>query len=218
MRASFGERVERGRALRESVPRESHAALGARGFGSRPDCGRRGGCNGPRSRARPHPARAHGGLSVRVPARYRRRDGSRPRDDARRPACCVQACGDAHILNFGEFATPERNVIFDVNDFDETHPAPFEWDVKRLAASLEIAMRGNGGAAAGSARRAIRRAVGAYRVAHGGVRAADGARSLVRADRDRRGGLVLPAAAPARSCAATSRAPGARRTCAPTAS
>ena len=75
----------------------------------------------------------------------------------------VQACGDAHILNFGEFATPERNVIFDVNDFDETHPAPFEWDVKRLAASLEIAMRGNG-APPRLRERAIRRAVGAYRL------------------------------------------------------
>ncbi len=51
----------------------------------------------------------------------------------------VQCCGDCHILNFGAFATPERNVIVDFNDFDETHPAPFEWDLKRLAASLVIA-------------------------------------------------------------------------------
>ena len=51
----------------------------------------------------------------------------------------VQACGDAHLMNFGGFATPERNVIFDINDFDETLPAPFEWDLKRLAASLVIA-------------------------------------------------------------------------------
>ena len=51
----------------------------------------------------------------------------------------VQACGDAHLMNFGGFATPERNVIFDVNDLDETLPAPFEWDVKRLAASVVIA-------------------------------------------------------------------------------
>ena len=56
----------------------------------------------------------------------------------------VQACGDAHVGNFGQFATPERNVIFDVNDFDETLPGPFEWDVKRFAASLEVAFRGNG--------------------------------------------------------------------------
>jgi len=51
----------------------------------------------------------------------------------------VQACGDAHLMNFGGFATPERNVIFDINDLDETLPAPFEWDVKRLAASVAIA-------------------------------------------------------------------------------
>ncbi|RKR38624.1 DUF2252 domain-containing protein [Paraburkholderia sp. BL17N1] len=51
----------------------------------------------------------------------------------------VQACGDAHLMNFGGFATPERNMIFDLNDFDETLPAPFEWDLKRLAASVVIA-------------------------------------------------------------------------------
>jgi uncharacterized protein (DUF2252 family) len=51
----------------------------------------------------------------------------------------VQACGDAHLMNFGGFATPERNVVFDVNDLDETLPAPWEWDLKRLAASAVIA-------------------------------------------------------------------------------
>lgn len=56
----------------------------------------------------------------------------------------VQACGDAHLANFGLFATPERNLVFDVNDFDETLQAPFEWDVKRLASSLVVAGRGNG--------------------------------------------------------------------------
>ena len=53
----------------------------------------------------------------------------------------VQVCGDAHLMNFGGFATPERNIFFDINDFDETLPAPWEWDVKRLAASLVIAAR-----------------------------------------------------------------------------
>jgi uncharacterized protein (DUF2252 family) len=53
----------------------------------------------------------------------------------------VQACGDAHLENFGGFAAPDRTLIFDINDFDETNPAPFEWDVKRLAASFEIAAR-----------------------------------------------------------------------------
>ncbi len=56
----------------------------------------------------------------------------------------VQLCGDAHLANFGGFASPEREMIFDVNDFDETAPGPFEWDVKRLAASLEIAGRSQG--------------------------------------------------------------------------
>jgi uncharacterized protein (DUF2252 family) len=56
----------------------------------------------------------------------------------------VQVCGDAHLSNFGAFASPERNLVFDVNDFDETLPGPFEWDVKRLAASLIVAGRDNG--------------------------------------------------------------------------
>ena len=53
----------------------------------------------------------------------------------------VQACGDCHLLNFGLFATPERNLIFDINDFDETLPAPWEWDLKRLAVSFVVAVR-----------------------------------------------------------------------------
>jgi uncharacterized protein (DUF2252 family) len=56
----------------------------------------------------------------------------------------VQACGDCHLVNFGGFATPERRLIFDINDFDETLPAPWEWDLERLAASLVIACRNNG--------------------------------------------------------------------------
>ncbi|MEV6977717.1 DUF2252 domain-containing protein [Kitasatospora sp. NPDC093806] len=56
----------------------------------------------------------------------------------------VQLCGDAHLLNFGVYASPERALLFDVNDFDETYPGPFEWDVKRLAASVAVAARDNG--------------------------------------------------------------------------
>jgi hypothetical protein len=56
----------------------------------------------------------------------------------------VQCCGDAHLCNFGGFATPERRVIFSINDLDETLPAPWEWDVKRLAASFVVACRDNG--------------------------------------------------------------------------
>ena len=53
----------------------------------------------------------------------------------------VQLCGDAHLSNFGVFGSPERKMLFDINDFDETLPGPWEWDVKRLAASLEVAGR-----------------------------------------------------------------------------
>jgi Uncharacterized protein conserved in bacteria (DUF2252) len=56
----------------------------------------------------------------------------------------VQACGDAHMSNFGVFGSPERHLFFDVNDFDETAPGPWEWDVKRLAGSMEVAGRENG--------------------------------------------------------------------------
>ena len=56
----------------------------------------------------------------------------------------AQLCGDAHCSNFGGFASPSRDLVFDLNDFDETLPGPFEWDVKRLAASVEIAGRDRG--------------------------------------------------------------------------
>ncbi|MEU1982148.1 DUF2252 domain-containing protein [Nocardia sp. NPDC019395] len=67
-------------------------------------------------------------------------------DLARTPSTGLhtQLCGDAHLSNFGLFATPERRLAFDVNDFDETYPGPFEWDVKRLVASLAVAGRDNG--------------------------------------------------------------------------
>ena len=58
-----------------------------------------------------------------------------------RSGIIVQASGDAHISNFGLFASPERTLVFDSNDFDETLPGPWEWDVKRLAASVVIAAR-----------------------------------------------------------------------------
>ena len=56
----------------------------------------------------------------------------------------VRLCGDAHLANFGIFASPERNLVFDLNDFDESAPGPFEWDVKRLAASIVVAARESG--------------------------------------------------------------------------
>ena len=76
----------------------------------------------------------------------------------------VQLCGDAHLSNFGAFASPERSLVFDVNDFDETLPGPFEWDVKRLAASFAVAGRDNGFPAKDSRKMVLAAAEG-YRTA-----------------------------------------------------
>ena len=76
----------------------------------------------------------------------------------------VQLCGDAHLSNFGAFASPERRLLFDLNDFDETLPGPFEYDVKRLAASFTIAARNNGFSKADTTA-ATRASVAAYREA-----------------------------------------------------
>ncbi|MFE9884819.1 DUF2252 domain-containing protein [Streptomyces scopuliridis] len=79
-----------------------------------------------------------------------------------RTGLTVQLCGDAHLLNFGVFASPERALLFDLNDFDETLPGPFEWDVKRLAASIAVAAGENGHSEADT-RRAVHAASAAYR-------------------------------------------------------
>ncbi len=134
------ERRAAGKALRESVPRSSHAGWSA-----------------PSDRADPIDLLAasnQGRLPELIPIRHERMAQSAfafyrgaaaimAADLARTPASGirVQACGDCHLLNFGAFATPERRLIFDINDFDETLPAPFEWDVKRLAASSVVAGR-----------------------------------------------------------------------------
>ncbi|HEX4821212.1 MAG TPA: DUF2252 family protein, partial [Acidimicrobiales bacterium] len=76
----------------------------------------------------------------------------------------VQLCGDAHLSNFGVYAAPDRRLVFDINDFDETLPGPWEWDVKRLAASFEIAGRDRK-FAAGDRRKLVRTTVRAYREA-----------------------------------------------------
>jgi uncharacterized protein (DUF2252 family) len=81
-----------------------------------------------------------------------------------RTGLTAQLCGDAHLANFGGFASPERDLTFDLNDFDETLPGPFEWDVKRLAASFEVAGRDRAFAPAGC-REAVLNAVGSYRLA-----------------------------------------------------
>ncbi len=141
-RLSAAERVARGKAARTAVPRERQAEF------DRPS-------------GRPEPValledQAQSRLPELVPIRYGRmlaspfayfRGAALPMasDLATAPTSglVVQACGDAHLSNFGVFATPERKFLFSVNDFDETLPGPWEWDVKRLAASLEIAAREN---------------------------------------------------------------------------
>src|SRR5947207_15393863 len=79
----------------------------------------------------------------------------------------VQLCGDAHLSNFGVYASPERALVFDLNDFDETLPGPFEYDVKRMAASFTIAARNNGFTPA-DAQAATLASVRAYREAMAG--------------------------------------------------
>ncbi|QEL57471.1 DUF2252 domain-containing protein [Chromobacterium paludis] len=74
----------------------------------------------------------------------------------------LQICGDAHLMNYGFFASPERQLVFDINDFDETHPGPWEWDLKRLAVSLALACRGRGFGEA-AARDTVLRLAGTYR-------------------------------------------------------
>ena len=87
----------------------------------------------------------------------------------------AQLCGDAHLSNFGLFASPDRRLVFDLNDFDETLPGPWEWDVKRLAVSFEVAGRENGYSRK-ERRRIVRETVAAYRQAmrqFAGMRALD---------------------------------------------
>jgi uncharacterized protein (DUF2252 family) len=134
---------KQGKALREKCPRQSHAVWRA-------------------ATGRPEPLfllkeSSKGRLPELIPIRYGRMMQSpftfyrgaalnMAADLAETPVTGlrVQACGDAHLLNFGLFATPERREIFDINDLDETLPAPWEWDVKRLAASFILACRHSG--------------------------------------------------------------------------
>ncbi len=134
------ERRADGKTLREKVPREEH-----------------GGWKPPKDRRDPVEivlASNEGRMPDLVPIRhgrmlsspfafYRGTAALMAADLAHTPASGlrVQACGDAHLLNFGAFATPERNVIFDINDLDETLPAPWEWDLKRLTTSVVVAGR-----------------------------------------------------------------------------
>jgi len=131
------QRRQEGKALREKVPQESHAEFEMASDRTDP--------------VKVIKKSSEGRLQHLIPIRYGRMAKSAfafyrgtaslmAMDLARTPTSDirVQACGDCHLSNFGLFATPERNLIFDINDFDETLPAPFEWDIKRLAASFYI--------------------------------------------------------------------------------
>ena len=106
----------------------------------------------------------HGRMAASPYAFFRGAAAIMAADLARTPSSgiSVQLCGDAHLLNFGAYAAPDRRLVFDLNDFDETHPGPWEWDVKRLAASLAVAARDRRLAAA-DARALALAAVGGYR-------------------------------------------------------
>jgi uncharacterized protein (DUF2252 family) len=135
---SAGERRAQGKALRDAVPRQSQA-------GWKPKKGRRDPVDllieSNAGRVENLIPIRHGRMAESPFAFYRGSAALMAADLATTPTSGlrVQACGDAHLMNFGAFATPERNVIFDINDLDETLPAPFEWDLKRLAASVVIA-------------------------------------------------------------------------------
>ena len=132
------ERAAQGRALRDAAPRVSHA--GWKISGRRRDPVELLSESNEGRMPELIPIR-FGRMSASPFAFYRGAAALMAADLATTPTSGirVQACGDAHLMNFGGFATPERNVIFDINDLDETLPAPFEWDLKRLAASVVIA-------------------------------------------------------------------------------
>jgi len=155
------ERLATGKALRARVPRESHSEWKAPRKGRDPiailDASNRGRLQ------ELVPIRY--GRMVRTPFTFLRGSAAlMARDLATLPSAGidVQACGDCHLLNFGAFATPERNLVFDLNDFDETLPAPWEWDLKRLVVSFQIAARDNRQPDA-AGRRAVLECVRAYR-------------------------------------------------------
>src|SRR3984885_2604807 len=141
-RLSVAERVTRGKAARNDVPRSSHAAFEP--SSSRPDplelLERQASTRVPEL----VPIR-YGRMLVSPFTFYRGAAMIMAGDLAATPrsGITVQCCGDAHLSNFGVFASPERRLVFDLNDFDETLPGPWEWDVKRLAVSMLIAAINN---------------------------------------------------------------------------
>jgi uncharacterized protein (DUF2252 family) len=160
---SVAERVARGRAARKEVPRRAHALF-------EPASGRADPVELLERQAQTRapelvPIR-YGRMLVSPFTFYRGAAMIMAHDLAATPrsGLTVQCCGDAHLSNFGVFASPERRLMFDANDFDETLPGPWEWDVKRLAVSMLIAARDNGFRAK-EQDRIVRDTVGAYRAA-----------------------------------------------------
>jgi uncharacterized protein (DUF2252 family) len=140
---SRAERYAEGKALRETCPREAHAAWKA-------PANRRDAVElvleAEKGRVPDLLPLRHGRMVRSAFTFYRGAALTMAADLAATPSTGlrVQCCGDAHLCNFGGFATPERRVIFSINDLDETLPAPWEWDVKRLAPSFVVACRDNG--------------------------------------------------------------------------
>jgi len=140
---SVAERVARGKAARKEVPRAGHALFEPLSTRSDPvELLERQA----RTRVPELVPIRYGRMLVSPFAFYRGAAMIMAHDLAATPrsGLTVQCCGDAHLSNFGVFASPERALVFDVNDFDETLPGPWEWDVKRLAVSMLIAARDNG--------------------------------------------------------------------------
>ena len=141
--STLAERIEVGKAARANLPRSRHGEWA-------PPAGRADPLTilEEQERARVQeliPIR-HGRMAASPFAFYRGAAAVMASDLAPEPrtGLTVQLCGDAHLVNFGGFAAPDRDLLFDVNDFDETNPGPFEWDVKRFTASLDIAGRDRG--------------------------------------------------------------------------
>ncbi len=156
------ERAERGRAARAEVPRSSHAQLDATA-----DRDPLGLLEEQAASRVPELVPIRYGRMLVSPFTFYRGAAAVMAHDlvpTPRAGLRVQLCGDAHLSNFGGFASPERSLVFDLNDFDETLPGPFEWDVKRLAASFEIAGRDRSFSDA-ERRTAVLSVLGAYRKA-----------------------------------------------------
>jgi len=140
---TYAERYATGKTLRETCPRKAHAAWKAPS--NRRDAVQQV-LDAEKGRLPDLLPLRHGRMARSAFTFYRGAALTMASDLASTPSTGVhvQCCGDAHLSNFGGFATPERKIIFSINDLDETLPAPWEWDVKRLAASFVVACRDNG--------------------------------------------------------------------------